>query len=71
MLEALKAGKEPPAMPHEEVSIFFSDIVGYTVHCSRMQTHEVRRASGRAGGRAGSAAAAAARPALHAVAVRL
>lgn len=26
--EALKAGREPPAEPHEEVSIFFSDIVG-------------------------------------------
>ncbi|KAG2493616.1 hypothetical protein HYH03_008133 [Edaphochlamys debaryana] len=39
--EALKQGKEPPAEPHEEVSIFFSDIVGYTNHCSRLQTHEV------------------------------
>ncbi|KAF5843344.1 hypothetical protein DUNSADRAFT_17922 [Dunaliella salina] len=39
--DALKSGRHPDPEPYSEVSLFFSDVCGYTNICSSLQPHDV------------------------------
>ncbi len=39
--EALKCGRTPDPEPYPEVSLFFSDVCGYTDICSKLMPKEV------------------------------
>ncbi|KAF5843347.1 nucleotide cyclase [Dunaliella salina] len=39
--DALKSGRHPDPEPYSEVSLFFSDVCGYTNICSILQPHDV------------------------------